>query len=563
PTVNPPLFAQVNKNMFRNLLKLSKAKVFAIGLVAFLFLAGIAIIVLTQFPLHGREAKQASASSAKEAAAAGSGSAAAARTMSLDEWKSRIAKAAIGDFPALMREIMGISDASLRAKVATALVARWVSEDLSGFIAFVDATEVDDDGTSDSLWAMLAPALANALPTLSDEVASRPELNEIVRRLIEYAARKNPDQALAWAKQWLLDDALESALATIAGEMIKKSPEQARQVLQEIHTPVRRVDAISAIAAVYGVTHPEEATTWARTLENSAERPYAMNAVLSARAEVQPDGAAIDLTDFRDKMAAAYSVERAAEMTRMGVSDIPPKQNGEPLTPEEAMDSETLPPREDPQAMLLDDASKAIAESWAAKDPAKAIEWANALPVGRVKEEAIQSALAGWASENPQAAYDYYMKNQATVAEPAEPIFQAWAAKEPAHAAEVANRILDPAIREKAVSGVVSGWLDSSADRAQLDAWVDKLPYPRERDLANSQISEASSFDEPDVAWQRATVIQNQGTRREALKSAFASLLDTDPAQARAMLLQAKNLTSDETARLNKMLNAVTQKASN
>jgi hypothetical protein len=180
-----------------------------------------------------------------------------------------------------------------------------------------------------------------------------------------------------------------------------------------------------------------------------------------------------------------------------------------------------------------------------------------------VKEDAIQSALAGWASENPQAAYDYYMKNQATVADPAEPIFEAWATKEPAHAAEVANGLVDPAIREKAVSGVVSGWLDSSADRAQLDAWVDKLPYPRERDLANSQIAEASSFDEPDLAWQRATEIQNQGTRREVLKSTFASLLDADPAQARTLLLQAKNLTPEETARLNKMLNAIAGKASN
>ncbi|MDD5199857.1 MAG: hypothetical protein PHC88_08640 [Terrimicrobiaceae bacterium] len=454
-------------------------------------------------------------------------------------------------------------DPTLRAQVAKLLVAKWVSVDLTGFIAFVDETEVDDDGEADSLWALLAPALAGALPTLSDDVASRPELNEVVRRLIEYSARKNPVQALAWAKQWLLDDALESALATIAGEMIKKSPEQALAVLEQIHTSVRRVDAISAIAAVYGTTHPGEATAWAKGLAIPAERPYAVNAVLAARAEIEPEAASKEFIDFREKMVAAYSVERAAEMARMGVSDIKEHKNGEPLTPEEAMDSETLPGRDDPQIGLLDDAAMAIARNWAAADPAKAIQWSESLPTGRMKDDVIQSALTGWASRQPDAAYAYYKKNYSSDAAPAQPIFEAWAQVEPAQAAEQASQLTDPALREKAVSGVVSGWLDGSTDQGALAAWVDKLPGKQERDNANSQIAEATSYDEPGTAWQRATAIQNQSTRREALKSAFASLVESDPGQARTLLAEAKNLTPDETNRLNKMLDAATPKSSN
>jgi|GEM_PF-1046651 len=498
----------------------------------------------------------------KNDASHGTVAAGAAAEESLETWKARIAAAGSKDFAKMMREILGIQDPALRATVATALVAKWVNVDLPGFIAFVDETEVNDDGNADSLWAVLAPALASALPTLSDEAASRPELSEVVRRLIEYSARKNPEQALAWAKQWLMDDTLESALATIAGEMIKKSPEQALQVFQEIHSSVRRVDAISAIAAVYGATHPAEATTWAKTLESPAERPYAMNAVLVARAEIEPEASAQEFVDFRSKMETAYAAERTAEISKMGMPDIKPHAAGEPLTPEEAMDSEVLPSRDDPQIGLLDDAAKAIAENWAETDPAKALQWSQSLPPA-LQGDVLQSALTGWASHDPAAAYAYYLKNDSSDAAPAQPIFNAWAQREPEQAAAQAGQLTDPAVREKAISGVVSGWLDGSGDKSGLAAWVDKLPRQQERDDANAQLADADSYDEPTKAWQRATTIQNQSVRRDVLRSSFASMVESDPDQARAMLTQARNLTPDETIRLNKMLNAVTSKSAN
>ncbi len=475
------------------------------------------------------------------------------------DWKSRLAKARPGDYPGLMRELLGLRDPALRADLAKLLVRAWVTADLPGFIAFVDAAEVDDAADAGSLWALLAPALAGSLPTLSEDVASRPELREVVRRLIEYSARKDPDQALAWARQWLMDDPLESALATIAGEMIKQDPEKALDVLRQIQTSVRRVDAIAAIAAVYGATDPREATDWARTLAIPAERPYAMNAVLAARAEIEPEASARDFADFRGKMAADYAVERQAEIARMGASDVRPHAPGDPLSPEEAMDSETLPSPEDPQLRILDDAARAIAESWGEAAPLAALRWSESLPPG-LKNDVVESALAGWATRDPAAAYAYYMQNYPGNPAPAEPIFEAWAQAEPEAAAGQARQLTDAARREKAVAGVVSGWLDSPADPAALIAWVDTLPGKRERDAANLQIAEAASYAQPAAAWQRATAIQDSQSRREALRSAFASLVESDPDQARNLLASTPGLSRDETARLGKMLRAATVK---
>lgn len=546
--------------MLRNLLELAKGKAALWGIAGVIALV---VIGAALFFTVGHRAGQLSAKSGNANSMSGNppsttGKTASAHGLNFEDWRKRVDAAKTSDFADLMREIMAIGDPDLRAKVATALVTRWVNTDLTGFIAFVDATEVDDDANADDLWELLAPALASALPNLSDDVATRPELSEVVRRLIEYSARKDPDKALVWAKQWLLDDALESALATISGEMIKKSPEKALLILQDIHTSVRRVDAISAIAAVYGTTHPIEATTWAKSLEIPAERPYAMNAVLAARAEVDPETAGVEFTDFRGRMVNDYSMEREAEIAKMGVPDIKPKAPGEQLTSEEAMDSEVLPGRDNPQLGLIDDAARAIAENWAEKDPVAALKWTESLPPGGLRDDVVGSALAGWASKDPQAASAYYLKNAASNPAPAAPIFEAWAQAEPAQAAEQASRLSDVAVREKAISGVVSGWLDSAADQSALAAWVDKLPGKAERDEANAQIADAESFDEPDAAWKRATTIQNQAARTDALKSVFASLVESDPDQARVMLAEAKNLTPDETTRLSKMLKAAT-----
>jgi len=498
------------------------------------------------------------------AADAASPGALAKKEAGLEDWNTRIGKATAAEFASLMREVMKISDPALRAKVAAVLVQRWVSVDMKGFIAFVDESEVDDDDAdADTLWAVLAPALANALPNLPEEIATRPELSEVVRRLIEYSARENPDRALAWTKQWLLGDAYESAMATIAGEMIKKSPEKALGVLADIDSAVRRVDAISAIASVYGETHPKEATAWARSLENPAEQPYAMNAVLAARASVDPAAASVDFSDFRQAMETAYSAEREADMKRHGMTDIKEDRNGEPLTPEEAMDSENLPSKVDPQMRLLEESAAAIAQNWAATDPGKAMPWAQSLPEGPLRDQAIEGALSGWATEQPQAAYAFYKQNYAANPDPAQDIFESWAGAEPEAAAAEATQLKDPAMREKAVAGVVSGWLDSASDETALDTWVDQLPTSRDRDVANSQIADSDSYDSPKTSWNRAMKIEDQLSRREALKSAFASMVESDPAEARTMLAAAKSLSSDEATRLDKMLRAATSKTSN
>jgi hypothetical protein len=227
------------------------------------------------------------------------------------------------------------------------------------------------------------------------------------------------------------------------------------------------------------------------------------------------------------------------------------------------MDSENLPSKVDPQMRLLEESAAAIAQNWAATDPGKAMPWAQSLPEGPLRDQAIEGALSGWATEQPQAAYAFYKQNYAANPDPAQDIFESWAGAEPEAAAAEATQLKDPAMREKAVAGVVSGWLDSASDETALDTWVDQLPTSRDRDVANSQIADSDSYDSPKTSWNRAMKIEDQLSRREALKSAFASMVESDPAEARTMLAAAKSLSSDEATRLDKMLRAATSKTSN
>lgn len=476
------------------------------------------------------------------------------------DWAARIAAAKVAQFPELMKGALGIADSHVRNQVLAALTKKWLAEDMTGFIAFVDECEVDEE-ESGAIWNALVPAVTAALSGLPPDVASRPELGEIVRRLIENSARENPTQALAWAKEWLLDDALQSALATIAGEAVKNSPEQALQIFSEIVSPARRVDAINGIGAVYGATHPQEAAEWAQSLAMEAERPYAMNSVLASMAEVDAPAAADKLSAFREKIAKEYAAQREADVAQLGLAGVNETEAGSEV--EQAANSELLPSLEDPQLGLLDEAAVTIARQWAAEAPDAAMAWAEKLPEGRLKSDVVDSALVGWAETNPDAAFAYYLKTRSKDAAPAVPLFEAWAQSSPQAAAEAAAGIQDPAIRMNAVSGVVSGWLQNSGDRAEIEKWVGQLPSARDRDVANAQIADALSFDEPVAAWQRAVTIQNVQDRREALKSAFASMVESDPSEARRLLSQAQNLTAEETKRLTAMLNAVTAPKTN
>ncbi len=423
-------------------------------------------------------------------------------TTSAADWEALIASAPAKQFAKLMKRALTISDATTRQQIVQALVVRWLDTDQESFLDFMDDLEFSESEGRE-VWPILVPAFAEALPGVSEKAASTPELDEIVQWIVEYYAEIDPAKALAWSKQWLLGDSLEAGMATIAGEMANRSPAEAMKILESIKSPDSRIDAVENIAGVMGAGDPVAALAWARSLPDEAERAAAVEEVLWSMSESNPEEAAKQLAGAKD------------------VSDI-------------------------------EGVSSSIAEEWAMKDHGKALSWAESLPDGAARTQAVQGALAGWAESDPVAAFNYYQANHGSNLETAEWIFESWAFTSPDQAAAQARAITDPKMREQAVTGVVNGWLNEGSTRA-VSQWVDALPPGRERDKASHVLVDTLSFDEPRPAWDRALAIHEPDIRGQAIQSAFAGLVDKDPSAARSALDQA-NLTPAERAALAPLL---------
>ncbi len=402
-----------------------------------------------------------------------------------EEWIAQINSAKTDSYPALMDGVLRVKDAALRAQVVEFLLVKWLDTDRGTYLEYLDQLEGSDDEGKDA-WPILVPAFVKAVPQLNEQAASSPDLEEAVQWMTDYYAEQNAPAALEWAKKWLLGDAQESAMATIAGQLSKTSLDQAVEVANGLKSPNARVDAMSNIGSELGKTDPQKALAWAQSLTDPAEKSAAIEEVMWSMSDADPVAAASQMKQINN--------------------------------PE-----------------LLQNIGGTIAESLADKNPAQAIQWAEAIPAGAAQDEAVSGALSGWAKADPKAAFDYLQSKHPKNGDAAESVFEQWATNKPEDAASQAMQISDPAVREQAVIGVVNGWVNDQDSQA-VEQWVDRLSAGHERDVASAALVDALSVNDPQPAWDRALTIKDAQVRQEAVLSAFSGLAQSDPEAAKAVL---------------------------
>jgi hypothetical protein len=421
-----------------------------------------------------------------------------------EDWTAQITSTNEESYPALMDGVLRVKDEALRSRVTEFLLVKWLNAGPESYLEYLDTLEgADDEGKQ--AWPVLVPAFVKAVPQVTGENASSGDLEEAVLWMTDYYAEQNPTAALDWAKQWLLGDAQESALASIAGQLSKGSLDQALSVASALKSPEARADAMANIGSELGKTDPKKALEWAQGLKDPTERSAAVEEVMWS------------MTDS-DPAAAAAQVKL---MNNPG---------------------------------LLENIGGSIAESLADKNPKEAVDWAEAIPAGAAQDEAVVGALSGWAKTDPKAALAYLQSKHSKNYDATEGVFEQWATSEPTAAAAEARKLADPAQQEQAVVGVVNGWLSSSGFDA-AEQWVDQLPVGRQRDVASATLVDALSVEDPQPAWDRALVIKDAQVREEAILSAFSGLAQVDADAARSAL-SAPGLSDAERKLLKPVLDA-------
>ncbi len=123
-------------------------------------------------------------------------------------------------------------------------------------------------------------------------------------------------------------------------------------------------------------------------------------------------------------------------------------------------------------------------------NPNAAIARAMAMPAGKLRESAIESAASVWLQQNPQAAMAWVMQRPDTPITFGRTLLQTavqrWSFSEPAAAARFVQGLPAGKQREDFISNVASGW--AWEDTGQALKWVQGLPEDQEKTRALSVI---------------------------------------------------------------------------
>lgn len=473
-------------------------------------------------------------------------------TYNISEWRERISDTPSKDLRTLMEEAMMLADVELRKQVIESIVDRWLVEDVQGFEKYWASLEVH--GADDKL-AMLALALQNSLTKLDESRAASDEIYVIVQRLISYLATTDPQRALEWANRWLLDDAKENALVSVARNLAKTDVNLALGVIAEMKSSMRRGQAVAAVAIVWASRDMDAALKWAGGLPNSVERGLALNGALLVAARQDPVQASQLLKDHAEQMNAEYVRERSADLAAKGLTEADLAEDSE--TYKEMAAAGNVPPPYSADVELMADAGKVLGEKMAESDPTGAVEWAANLETDYLKLKSLSGVLEGWAKTDPYSALAYLNEHFPYNNDLFASLYSSWAVSDNAAAAEGALSIKDAHQRSLALETVLGNWAIRGNPQEAI-SFLEGLPAAEVTDGVRAAAATAISQTLPQKAWEIAQGISNENARFRVLKSAFSTMVIENPAEASA-LLTSTALTDSTTDRLREMLEAVAE----
>jgi hypothetical protein len=185
-----------------------------------------------------------------------------------------------------------------------------------------------------------------------------------------------------------------------------------------------------------------------------------------------------------------------------------------------------------------------VAESWAAQDPAGALAWANSLPVGQAKNDAVKSVVETMSEQDPSGAAAYLLQlpgssnREAILGQ----VTYNWARSDPAGLLAWASQNLTGHDYNTVVDNALShiGATDPTAEVAALaqisDPKVVNAAIPYLARIWAEQDGPAA------LAWAQALPVDNAQVRSSALSSVLYTWTINDPVSAAAYV---QTLTTD------------------
>ena len=188
------------------------------------------------------------------------------------------------------------------------------------------------------------------------------------------------------------------------------------------------------------------------------------------------------------------------------------------------------------------------ASTWALQDPSGALAWANALPAGQAKTDAINSITETMSQQNAKPAVDYATQVAQLLNGPGnnsqlKEITTNWAQDDPAGLLSWANNNLTGDNYVNAAQNALKSMVQ--ADPAAAAAALTQISDPSVVNPAIAQL--ATNWAAQDVhaalAWAQSLPADNAAVRNSAISNVLKSWTITDPSGAATYIQQ--NLTTD------------------
>jgi hypothetical protein len=188
---------------------------------------------------------------------------------------------------------------------------------------------------------------------------------------------------------------------------------------------------------------------------------------------------------------------------------------------------------------------QAVAITWAASDPKSAAAWALELPAGERQNSAMAGAAAVWAQKEPAkaAAYANSLPEGEARNQARVSVASMWASSDPAEAAKWVEQFAEGAVREQAFERVINAW--AAADAGEASQWLQRLPEDRSRDSAVIAFCSVIEGTDPGASFAWAESISDESIRNQKLERTAAAWLKESPAEARQYIAQSKLLPGD------------------
>ena len=163
---------------------------------------------------------------------------------------------------------------------------------------------------------------------------------------------------------------------------------------------------------------------------------------------------------------------------------------------------------------------------WAELSPAEAIAWAQALPPGGDRNEAMSGVINMISRTDPQLAMQLLrQQGSSNAAWVARSLFGDWADRDPKGAAAAALE-LSGALRQSAVESVAKSW--GQADPSAAVAWAASIPNAWMRKHFVRAVADQWAKSDPgaEIDWARSQT--DPQIRREAIAKGLGSLAETN-----------------------------------